>query len=210
MSIGKIRLIALVGLILSAYAVYVEYKIEAQHAAQEERDRLLAEAQAEAQAAADESSSDGTTTLAPSRLQELLQADPLEEFQSLCDIEAIGASCSKVFSLPEGKMLSLFGIVPHGHVLDVPNAVLGCIYYTLVLVLVGMASTKTLVKRLIQFATLMAFSSSVFLAYQLTFVVHDLCVLCWSTHVLNTTLLVRLVLRPSLTWSTTTTKPKKH
>ena len=35
-----------------------------------------------------------------------------EEFTALCDIESIGASCSAVFQLPEGRMLSLFGIVP--------------------------------------------------------------------------------------------------
>ena len=27
------------------------------------------------------------------------------------------------------EMLSLFGIIPEGHVLDVPNAMLGAIYY---------------------------------------------------------------------------------
>jgi uncharacterized membrane protein len=32
----------------------------------------------------------------------------------------------------------------------------------------------------------MAFASTIFLAYQLTFVLFELCILCWSTHVINT------------------------
>ena len=32
---------------------------------------------------------------------------------------------SNVFQLPEGRMLSYFGIVPEGSILDVPNAALG-------------------------------------------------------------------------------------
>eukprot|EP00339_Tiarina_fusa_P008251 CAMPEP_0116998542 /NCGR_PEP_ID=MMETSP0472-20121206/1575_1 /TAXON_ID=693140 ORGANISM="Tiarina fusus, Strain LIS" /NCGR_SAMPLE_ID=MMETSP0472 /ASSEMBLY_ACC=CAM_ASM_000603 /LENGTH=90 /DNA_ID=CAMNT_0004697721 /DNA_START=39 /DNA_END=308 /DNA_ORIENTATION=+ len=78
---------AVVGVILSMYAVYVEHKVA--------------------------------------------HKPPEEEFQSLCDIEEIGASCSAVFQLPEGRMLSYFGIVPDGHMLDVPNAVLGVLYYTI-------------------------------------------------------------------------------
>ncbi len=34
-------------------------------------------------------------------------------------------SYSNVFQLPEGRMLSYFGIVPEGSFLDVPNAALG-------------------------------------------------------------------------------------
>uniref|UniRef100_A0A7S1BEW5 Uncharacterized protein n=1 Tax=Corethron hystrix TaxID=216773 RepID=A0A7S1BEW5_9STRA len=50
--------------------------------------------------------------------------DPLNSFEpfvALCDIESIGASCSSTFNLPQGKLLSYFGIVPSGHLLDVPN-----------------------------------------------------------------------------------------
>jgi uncharacterized membrane protein len=31
----------------------------------------------------------------------------------------------------------------------------------------------------------MAFATTIFLAYQLTFVVKELCIVCWTTHVLN-------------------------
>lgn len=38
-----------------------------------------------------------------------------------------------------------------------------------------------------------AMASSVLLAYQLTFVIVELCVLCWSTHVINSILFYRTV-----------------
>ena len=36
---------------------------------------------------------------------------------------------SNVFQLPEGRMLTFFGIVPEGSLLDVPNAALGTYLY---------------------------------------------------------------------------------
>ena len=102
-----------------------------------------------------------------------------QEFTALCDIEAIGASCSKVFTLPQGKLLSYFGIIPRGHVLDVPNAMLGVFFYAQQLLLPVLPST---LNKLIVSA---AFASTVFLAIQLTFVLGDLCILCWSTHIIN-------------------------
>eukprot|EP00555_Chaetoceros_dichaeta_P015145 CAMPEP_0198261854 /NCGR_PEP_ID=MMETSP1447-20131203/10494_1 /TAXON_ID=420782 /ORGANISM="Chaetoceros dichaeta, Strain CCMP1751" /LENGTH=118 /DNA_ID=CAMNT_0043949901 /DNA_START=28 /DNA_END=381 /DNA_ORIENTATION=+ len=58
-----------------------------------------------------------------------------EEFVALCDIDAIGASCSHAFTLPEGRLLTYLNIVPHDHFLDVPNAVLGILYYTSIFLL---------------------------------------------------------------------------
>lgn len=79
-------------------------------------------------------------------------------------------------------MLSLFGIVPKGSVLDVPNAALGLVYYTLwLLVLPRLPRVLTLV------VSSLALSSSVFLATQLL-ILNELCLLCWSTHVINTRL----------------------
>jgi Vitamin K epoxide reductase family len=90
---------------------------------------------------------------------------------------------SQVFQLPQGRMLSYFGLIPEGHLLDVPNALLGVIFYTYMLVL-----SSTLPKELTLFMTAMALASSIFLAFQLTFVVRELCILCWSTHVINSSL----------------------
>jgi len=99
-------------------------------------------------------------------------------------------------------MLSYFGLVPEGSTLDVPNALLGSIYYFYMLTL-----SSYLPRELTYFAMMAAFGSSVFLAYQLTFVVKELCILCWSTHVINTTL-AWILLGPNSSKTSLTTKKK--
>jgi uncharacterized membrane protein len=94
---------------------------------------------------------------------------------------------SVVFTLPEGRLLSYFGLVPKEHFLDVPNAALGVVLYTYRLLL-----EKTF-PPLTKILTVSAFASTVFLAYQLTFVLNDLCLLCWSIHVINTTIMYKMV-----------------
>lgn len=165
-------LAAAFGLVLSAYAVYVEHKV--------------------ATALHDD---DATATIASSSSS--------SSFTALCDIEAIGASCSAVFALPQGRMLSYFGLVPVGSVLDLPNAALGMVHYVYLLLAIGMAqlrwqqttncatskSRQRLAAAALPVTNCMvaaAFASTVFLAYQLTFVIYELCVLCWSTHAINT------------------------
>lgn len=112
-----------------------------------------------------------------------------EEFQALCDIESIGASCSQVFSLPEGRMLTYFGIVPDGSLFDVPNAALGLTYYTIIFLAEQFLTKTHLVKVLTVCLNSAAMSSSVFLAVKLI-QLGELCLLCWTTHLLNTLLIV--------------------
>jgi len=121
--------------------------------------------------------------------KEAAPAEEFEEYKSLCDIEALGASCSATFALPEGRMLSYFGLVEEKSPLDVPNALLGSLYYTYV-VLYSMQITSSIFPLgLTFFANSMAMASSVFLAYKLL-VLKKLCLLCWTTHVLNLSLIV--------------------
>lgn len=117
-----------------------------------------------------------------------------EEFQALCDIEAIGASCSAVFSLPEGKMLSFFGLVPEGHALDIPNGILGILFYSYILIrfftgkhprVLFATATNLLLSSL-------AIASSLFLGRKL-YIIRELCVVCLSTHIINTTLWLRSI-----------------
>mmetsp|Transcript_22215 Transcript_22215/g.40029 ORF Transcript_22215/g.40029 Transcript_22215/m.40029 type:complete len:177 (-) Transcript_22215:94-624(-) len=115
-----------------------------------------------------------------------------EPFKALCDIEAIGASCSAVFALPEGKLLSFLGVVPQGHALDVPNAFLGLLYYSLVL-LFGSSYFTTFMgyysSMIMKLVSLAAMTTSVFLAYKLT-TLRELCILCWTTHAINLYLVI--------------------
>jgi uncharacterized membrane protein len=79
--------------------------------------------------------------------------------------------------------MSYIGLVPKDSVLDLPNAALGAVYYLYQLVF-----SRLLPFPITLLGALAAFSSSVFLAYHLT-IIKELCILCWSTHVINTFLL---------------------
>lgn len=80
--------------------------------------------------------------------------------------------------------MSYLGIVPSGHFLDVPNALLGAAYYFYRLVL-----DEELPLVFSQLAASGAMAASLFLAYKLT-VLEELCILCWTTHVLNLLLFI--------------------
>lgn len=115
-----------------------------------------------------------------------------EEFVALCDIEAIGASCSHVFTLPEGRLLSYLSIIPHDHALDVPNAALGLTYYTTLFLLDRLFAPNESLTKLTVALNVSAMSSSVFLACKLL-ELGELCILCWTTHLINLLLLVYYV-----------------
>ena len=116
---------------------------------------------------------------------------------------AVHNVCSAVFQRPEGKLLSYFGLIPVGHVLDVPNAVLGALYYAWLLLVphfipkeeLGGNGGRDLVLLITRAMAALAFATTVVLAYCLTFVVYDLCLLCWTAHAINATLVYRLVWR---------------
>jgi uncharacterized membrane protein len=102
---------------------------------------------------------------------------------------------SAVFSLPEGKMLSFFGIVPKGHRLDVPNGILGMLFYTFVFLrhTTSVSQSSFLFKSQANLLiSSLAFASSLFLARKL-YIIQEICVVCLSTHVINTTLFIRSI-----------------
>jgi hypothetical protein len=158
-------ILATIGLVLSLYALHVEHTQAALEAARD----------------AYESSGRGDGT----GEEEII----FEEYRSLCDIESLGASCSATFALPEGRMLSYFGLVPAESPLDVPNALLGALYYAYVLLYSLNVTASVFPPALTFAASCMAMSSSLFLAYKLL-VLKKLCLLCWTTHVLNFLLIV--------------------
>lgn len=90
------------------------------------------------------------------------------------------------FALPQSKLLSYFGIVSKGSVLDVPNTVFGLIYYGLLLLFSDVLPASVALA-----AAIAAMGTSIFLAYTLT-ALRELCILCWSTHVLNAALLYKI------------------
>jgi uncharacterized membrane protein len=80
-------------------------------------------------------------------------------------------------------MVSYFRIVPEGHWLDIPNPLIGLIYYTYWLLLMPVFPNELTVG-----ISSLAMMSSIFLAYKLL-ILNELCLLCWSTHLINARLL---------------------
>jgi len=102
---------------------------------------------------------------------------------------------SAVFQLPEGKMLSFFGLVPKDSALDIPNGILGMLFYTYVFIRCNMRSSELILldRRLNAVVCSLALASSVFLARKL-YIIKEICVVCLTTHVLNTTVFCRAIL----------------
>ena len=100
-----------------------------------------------------------------------------QEYEALCDIKWLGVSCSKVFKSKYGKMLSLFGIVPKGHVLDQPNAALGIVFYVCTFILPLMRKIPQGVRATAMLAaSTLSCAVSCYLGYVLAVILKDFCI----------------------------------
>ncbi|XP_028670736.1 vitamin K epoxide reductase complex subunit 1 [Erpetoichthys calabaricus] len=108
-------------------------------------------------------------------------------YQAMCDFSS-SVSCSKVFTSRWGRG---FGLVEHfvgrESPLNQPNSVLGVIFYLLQLALGYSMNTKAAVTLIA--TSLVSIVGSLYLAYILFYVLHDFCVVCISTYVINFALL---------------------
>jgi vitamin-K-epoxide reductase (warfarin-sensitive) len=99
-------------------------------------------------------------------------------FVALCDLSPT-VSCSDVLTSEFSHVLSYWRLVAPGSALDVPNAALGVLFY------LGALSHALLPRAAVLGAATLSVALSLYLAYVLAFVLHDTCVLCISTYVLN-------------------------
>ncbi|XP_075978412.1 vitamin K epoxide reductase complex subunit 1-like protein 1 [Anticarsia gemmatalis] len=100
-------------------------------------------------------------------------------YKALCDISEY-ASCSRVLSSEFSKG---FGLLPEESPLKVPNCIYGIIFYCLIIFL--STFDQLLVARLLFVGCLSSVAMCFYLAYLLAFVLHDLCVVCISTYIVN-------------------------
>mmetsp|Transcript_8884 Transcript_8884/g.33535 ORF Transcript_8884/g.33535 Transcript_8884/m.33535 type:complete len:122 (-) Transcript_8884:78-443(-) len=95
--------------------------------------------------------------------------------------------CSAVLTSEYGHIFSKLGVIPKDSLLDLPNAGFGLIFYTLFVLkplftaILGSAGSKML----FFVVSIAGVAISVVLFYVLRFILHDMCVLCVSTYVLN-------------------------
>lgn len=83
---------------------------------------------------------------------------------------------------------------PRAKIGRVPNAMIGLIYYVLIILLVPFLSPAHPIVTLAALgAAFVAALISVYLAYSLLFVTRMPCVFCWTGHVINWSLLLLLI-----------------
>ena len=99
-------------------------------------------------------------------------------YEAMCDIEGVG-KCSDVLLSEYGHILSKWGLVAPGSPLDVPNPVLGILYYLLVL-LWPLPSRQPVLA-----AAALSLAFSAYLAWVLATVLKDFCLVCVTSYVVN-------------------------
>lgn len=115
-----------------------------------------------------------------------------EDFVALCDL-ADNVSCSNVFRSSYGRGFGLFRfVISEDHPLNLPNSVFGIAFYALECILLqirGSAHVPT--EKINVCLSAVASLGSVYLIYVLMFILEDYCLLCFSAHIINFTLLFR-------------------
>ena len=110
--------------------------------------------------------------------------DNHEKYQASCDINEV-ISCSKVFLTEQGHIFSYFGIIPKDSFLDLPNALYGSLYYTLVLIIsIFIHEKKIYLMDVLLFISSFAMLLSAYLSYVLA-TISTVCVICYSTYICN-------------------------
>ncbi|CAH0398389.1 unnamed protein product [Chilo suppressalis] len=112
-----------------------------------------------------------------------MAAESKPGYKALCDISEY-ASCSRVLTSEYSKG---FGIIPKESALEVPNCIYGTLFYCFMIFLATFDHIG--VNRLQLLLSLVSCASSVYLAYLLAFVLHDICLVCISTYFINGLLL---------------------
>ncbi|XP_060636164.2 vitamin K epoxide reductase complex subunit 1 [Anolis sagrei] len=108
-------------------------------------------------------------------------------YRAMCDLSA-SVSCSRVFTSRWGRGFGLVaGLLGSDSVFNQPNSIFGIAFYILQ-VLLGF-STSGLAAIALLGSSLVSIAGSLYLAYILFFVLHDFCVICVSTYILNFALL---------------------
>eukprot|EP01060_Flectonema_neradi_P019177 TRINITY_DN2618_c2_g2_i2.p1 TRINITY_DN2618_c2_g2~~TRINITY_DN2618_c2_g2_i2.p1 ORF type:complete len:187 (+),score=15.44 TRINITY_DN2618_c2_g2_i2:66-563(+) len=105
-------------------------------------------------------------------------------YKPACDSE--WGSCSAVFSSPYAHILSLWGIVPKGHPLDLSLASAGLMNYGIYVMyptrLAGMFPSPHVLLLLLSCCGILF---SCYLLYVLKFILKDFCIVCATFHAIN-------------------------
>lgn len=117
-------------------------------------------------------------------VEEMKFADPT--YEAMCDLASY-VSCSKVLTSTYGHILSHWGLVPKDSVLDCSNALLGSIFYCILIFM-----SPYLPVGLVLFLSAFSVCFSVYLAYVLKFILEDICLVCVSSYIMNLLIFFRV------------------
>ena len=91
-------------------------------------------------------------------------------------------------------MMSKLGLIAKGSTFDVPNAAYGVLFYLCAMVHWKLTFLPEVVRSTLMLnASFLSCASSVWLAYALYFVLHDACIICISTYVVNIVIFIASV-----------------
>ncbi|CAH4028516.1 unnamed protein product [Pieris brassicae] len=108
-----------------------------------------------------------------------MAAESRPGYKALCDF-AEHASCSRVLTSEFSKA---FGLLPKNSAFEVPNCIYGTLFYCIMIFL--STYDNIAVVRLQLLLNAASLITCVYLAYLLIFVLHDFCIVCVSTYVIN-------------------------
>lgn len=120
-----------------------------------------------------------------------IHSDPT--FQALCDISE-SMSCTKVFSSKYGRGFGLIEpLLGKDSILNQPNSVFGVTFYVIQAILAFNTSGFSATVQL--FNAILSCVGCAYLAYILVYILHDMCVVCVSTYVINGLILACSILK---------------
>merc|ERR1712007_30118 len=141
-----VQLAALLGIVVSAYALYVESRLD----------------------------------------------DPF--YQPSCSSSWTGGNCATVFKSAYGHILSHWGLVAKGSVFDLSLAFSGLLLYSAYFVAISIKVPFPFREKLFLTVAAAGGCFSVYLLYVIKFVLKEFCIVCFSFHCCNFTMLVLAVL----------------
>lgn len=103
-------------------------------------------------------------------------------YVAMCEVSE-QFSCMKVLSSPQSKVLSFFGIIPQGSLLDQSNATYGLIFFLLQAILFARYSSVDAVQVVLLWMSAAAMILCAYLAYVLDQVLQTVCLVCFATYV---------------------------
>ncbi|PFH38046.1 vitamin k epoxide reductase family protein [Besnoitia besnoiti] len=113
------------------------------------------------------------------RVEHLASID--SSYRPYCDISS-HASCSRVLTSPQSRLLKYLGLATPGSRLDFPNTYLGLAFYTFMLTFpIG----RRFCHVLYTLAAAGSMASSLYLAYVLYAILKDFCIVCVSSYVVR-------------------------